>query len=471
MLSQVLANNFPDASDSVRAHTVYVNNLLSICEYTPELRPDILSLITDRLVKIDVQVQVKIEELAEDVGDGLVQDFGQIRNHNLHGDDEDDDESDAESDTSEGSEDSEVERAREITRNVAKLDAILEALFCHYAPSFEGAPSADRVFASDMLASQFSSIILPTYRSRHTQFLLFHFFQTSPELVDLFVGKCIQLTSDKSRPGIIRQSAAAYLASFIARGIHVSSQVVRDVFDYLGEQLALLRAQYEPACRGPDLRRYSNYYSLMQALMYIFCFRWRSLEIGTEDFDETEDHHHYLEDDDGISNFHRWIPGLKTTLEANVFSKLNPLRICAPTIVAEFARVARHLAVVYVYHVLEANKRIRLTNTGSAATTTATTSRMMTAAGQAMTVGPRETALSVRRDEAHQQLDMYFPFDPYHLPRSRRWVDADYREWKGIPEPNDARDSETAEEDEDEAEEEESGEEEATGTDDGDDDD
>ena len=29
-------------------------------------------------------------------------------------------------------------------------------------------------------------------------------------------------------------------------------------------------------------------------------------------------------------------------------------------------------------------------------------------------------------------MDTYFPFDPYRLPRSRRWIDGDYREWKGL---------------------------------------
>lgn len=181
---------------------------------------------------------------------------------------------------------------------------------------------------------------------------------------------------------------------------------------------------------------------MMQALMYIFCFRWRALEVSSDDFDMA-DQNDLLAYQDDECHIRHWIPGLKSTLEANIFSKLNPLRICAPVIVAEFARVARHLSIVYVYHLLESNKRLRLTTLAS--------------------IGERETALSARKDESSQQLDMYFPFDPYHLSYSRRWVDADYREWKGIPEPNDAEDSEAADEDEDE----ESGDEEATGTDDG----
>lgn len=45
----------------------------------------------------------------------------------------------------------------------------------------------------------------------------------------------------------------------------------------------------------------------------------------------------------------------------------------------------------------------------------------------------RETALTNKKGEDVGQLDEYFPFDPYQLPRSKRWVEGDYRVWKGVP--------------------------------------
>lgn len=30
-------------------------------------------------------------------------------------------------------------------------------------------------------------------------------------------------------------------------------------------------------------------------------------------------------------------------------------------------------------------------------------------------------------------LEGYFPYDPYHLPISKHWIEDDYVEWKGIP--------------------------------------
>ncbi|MCJ1437385.1 hypothetical protein MMC27_006772 [Xylographa pallens] len=444
VLSSILTSLFPHSSDSKRAHVAYVQNLLKVIEYAPELQADALSLITERLVKIDVQVQVDLEDLADDVGDGVVQDIPNLKSE-LSQDLDEEDESEDDTESSDEEIDPDAQRAKDITTNVEKLDCVLDILFTYYEPQFSGTSVRARDTALDILFSQFTTIILPTYRSRHTQFLLFHFAQTSPALVDNFVGACVHFAFDKGRPAIMRQSAAAYLASFVARGIHVPSQIVRDVFDYIGGQLTIYRAEYEPKCRGPDLRRYSNYYSLLQALLYIFCFRWRDLEAGPEE--QADDEDIPLSDD----FTHVWIPGIKETLAQNIFSKLNPLKVCSPAIVNEFAKIANHLGIIYVFHLLETNKRLRL-------------SQFSGSNGRDLTFGipERETALSGRKDESYQQLDEYFPFDPYHLPRSRRWVEGDYREWKGIQGLHEDRDA-SGSEDEDE---EDSDAEERTGTDD-----
>ncbi|MCJ1267403.1 hypothetical protein MMC22_007288 [Lobaria immixta] len=428
ILSSVLTNAFPHQTDSKRAHATYVQNILRILTYAPELQAEALALITERLVKIDVQVQVDLEDLAEDVGDGLVQRIPRIRNEfaeDVDNSESSDDESVFSDDT--GSE--ETQRTRDITRNVEKMDTILDLLFAYYSQLIPVASTDSRFGALDILLSQFVNIILPTHRSRHTQFLLFHFSQLSPTFIDTFVGTCVQFAFDKVQPAIMRQAAAAYLASFVARGAHVPSNIVRDVFAFIGAELERLRSAHEPTCRGPDLRRYSTFYSLVQALLYIFCFRWRDLQHSPEDSSvdsQSEDD----EDQDlpaiyAIGKGHCWRSGVKDTLSTNIFCKLNPLKICSPAIVTEFARIANHLGVVYVFHLLETNKRVRLSQFAGSST-----SRSSLGYSQP----ERETALSARRDnESYLLLDGFFPFDPYHLPISKRWISDDYREWRGVP--------------------------------------
>lgn len=404
-----------------------------------------MALITERLVKIDVQVQVDLEDLVEDVEGGVAQEIPGIK-HYLDEDLNDSGSSDDESIMSDQAEDVELERSKDIARKVEKMDIILDLLFEHFAAIVSRNPTQSHFDALNILLSQFSSIILPTQRSRHTQFLLFHFAQLSPALIDTFVGTCVHIAFDKIQPALVRQAAAAYLASFVARGTHVPSNIVRDVFEFIGAELERLRGEHEPSCRGPSLRRYSSFYSLVQAIMYIFCFRWRDLEyVPGEDFEEDDDPPPLLDGDE-----HQWKSGVKEILSQNIFSKLNPLKVCSPIIVHEFARVANHVGIVYVFHLLETNKRIQLTQYSG-----------IWGRSDGHSQPERETALSARKDDSHQHLDEYFPFDPYHLPRSKRWMEGDYREWTRLPGLDDNQGSETSS-DEDEGRGSENGDETAT---------
>ena len=430
MLSSALMNTFPNQSDPRRAHVIFVQNLLRLVVYTPELREEVLRLITERLVKIDVQVQLDLQDLAEDVGEGLVERIPRIRPDLMEeNDDSDSSNEDSESEEDDEDEDPDAQRTKEITKNVEKMDAILDILFCHYDQAFTKANTEDEIRSLNVLISHFITLILPTHRSRHTQFLLFHFAQKSPTHIDAFVGACAQITFDKNQPAIMRQASAAYLASFVARGVHVTSPIVREVFDYLAIELERLRQLQEPSCRGPDLRRYSSFYVLVQAMLYIFCFRWRDLEYSIEDDLEEDEIDPYPQE-------HHLKPGVKEALSINVFSKLNPLKVCSPAIVSEFARLVNHLGVIYLYHLLETNKRVRVQQYANYAY------------GQIN----RETALSARADEDSQHLDEYFPFDPYHLPRSKRWIEGDYREWVGIPGLDEGEDESEGSDDDDQSE-------------------
>ncbi|KAL8733273.1 MAG: hypothetical protein Q9181_003649 [Wetmoreana brouardii] len=410
ILLSILTNLFPHQTDSRRAHIVYVHNLLRIAEYAPVLQTDVLALITERLVKIDLQVQEDLEDLTEDAGEGVVQQIPRARSDldNLL-DDQDDSKEDSETDEEM---DEDILRTKDITKAVEKMDCILDMLFTYYNQKVSAPSVNTQVNVVDVLLGQFQTIILPTHRSRHTQFLLFHFIQQSPAHIDTFVGMCAQTSFDKKRPAMVRQAAAAYLASFVARGAHVSSDIVREVWDYISTELKRLHRETDSGCRGPDLQRYTTYYSLVQALLYIFCFRWRDLESGSDDD---------FEDDELPSIYgaeRQWRSGVKETLQLNIFSKLNPLKVCSPAIVTEFARITYHLRVIYVYHLLETNKRIRLSQYSGPSSYTQLN---------------RETALTARKDEEHRHLDEYFPFDPYHLPRTKHWIEGDYREWAGIP--------------------------------------
>ena len=52
------------------------------------------------------------------------------------------------------------------------------------------------------------------------------------------------------------------------------------------------------------------------------------------------------------------------------------------------------------------------------------------------------TARSARQSNIESGLDDYFPFDPYDLPRSKRFVSHLYREWSDVAITNDDSDEE-----------------------------
>ncbi|KAI9650250.1 DNA independent RNA polymerase I transcription factor [Ciborinia camelliae] len=426
-LSPILSAKFPFADETKRVHVTYINNLVRLLQYAPELKSDVFALITDRLVKIDVQMQVDLEDVDDEVAGAIVQALAMNPSEPEEEDEdnaEDSDDSDAESVNSNDADGDQAKRAKEIQGSVEKMDAILDRLFAIYDPYFTDPNSIEAANMFETLLGHFANIILPTYRSRHTQFLLFHFAQKSEHLIDQFAGTCVQLAFQPGRPAVLRQSSAAYLASFVARGAHVEPQVVRTVFELIGSNLDHIRTENELTCRGPDLKKYGTFYAMTQALLYIFCFRWRDLIDSSEVFDD-EDPAAFIGQD------LVWTTGVKETLSRAIYSKLNPLKICSPPIVSEFAKIAHHLRFMYVYPLLETNKRIRLSQFSSAAGNGAL----------------RDSGAS---NDSWHQLDAYFPFDPYQLPVSKKWIEDDYVQWKGIPGLNQEEDDDDSSGDEEE---------------------
>ena len=103
---------------------------------------------------------------------------------------------------------------------------------------------------------------------------------------------------------------------------------------------------------------------------------------------------------------------------------------------------------------METNKRVRL-------------SRAVGAYSDG--IGVRDTALTMKKGEEGFLMDAYFPFDPYMLPRSKKWVQGDYNAWKSIPGMRDDDSGDDEEEDDDDDVEDD--EDEDDDDDDGDDDD
>lgn len=356
-----------------------------------------------------MQIQVDLDEADDEVAAGVI---NQLKSHEANDPDEDD-VSDAESVASDESDDRHELSGKIVkaAQHIQKMDSIMNTLFHLYEPVFAEPDSDSARDLFDNMLSEFVNIILPTYSSRHTQFLIFHFSQLSEDLTDRFAGVLLDIAFGNQNSMVTRQNAAAYLASFAARGRKVPAESVRTICTVLIKHIDSYRYRHQATAR-PDLRRFTPYYALFQGLLYIFCFRWRDLVMEAPEAVNPDDPASYI----GHGQELVWMEELYPLLRANIWSDFNPLRVCHPTIVQEFAKLAGHLGFMYVHDKIETNSRIYL-------------SSYVSSSVEAL----RETASHNPYDESWLQLTPYFPFDPYQLPESRHWVDGDYIPYNPFP--------------------------------------
>jgi RNA polymerase I-specific transcription initiation factor RRN3 len=312
-LFPALVAEFPHKSEKKLEHTCYLANLLKVVEYVPALKTKLLSVITDRVIKIDIEIQVDLDELEDEEGEGLEAELTEealITKDASQGEDEEDEVDD---------DDAPQDNVRAIKETVDKLDCMLDLLFNYYAgclPELDKDPNnltANAISTFEMLHSFFNHTILPTYRSRYTQFLIFWAAQKAPRFSDHFCVNMVERALDNTRPIGARQAAAAYIASYVARAKLMPTKdvraVVRILCRFLGEFVDVRSVE----CNGPDVNRFRPFYAIVQAVMYIFCFRWRELR------EEIEDEWGVVEGS--------WTAGLDVMGKV-ITSRFNPLKVC-----------------------------------------------------------------------------------------------------------------------------------------------
>ncbi|KAI9188792.1 DNA independent RNA polymerase I transcription factor [Blastocladiella emersonii ATCC 22665] len=402
----LLASEFPHRRLPLPEQQAYVDNLLRILSYAPVLREQVFSLIVDRIVQIDIELQVDVDDLTGNPDDAQflfemdgispdgLPDAGAANasdsldaagvaangSSNPHGDGGDDDDGD--------SSDDESDAGGPIATNLSaealmfKLDTLLYVLLTHVnSPAATQHCTRDELFA--MLLRIFGDVILPTHKSRHTQFLVFHLAGQAPQYIDAFMGLLVRKAVSPSEPPVIRVASALYVASFIARASYLQPSDVIKCFTFLAQWCATYVAQHEHDVAYPDVDRFAVFYAVAQAVLYMFCYRWRELVA-------------HLGPHGGLHGF-----------ESVILSKFNPLKVLPAPIVAEFARLTHELDIMYCYAVIQRNKRVYIPTK------------------PVMQLGPGHAAAP----PAASALDGVFPFDPCKLPMTSTFIDPIYRLW------------------------------------------
>ncbi|KAF9356451.1 hypothetical protein BGX34_009930 [Mortierella sp. NVP85] len=428
-LFPLLAGEFPHKREPISTHIVYVKNILRVLEYAPVLRTQILGVIIDRIIQIDVEIQVELEEL-EDSDTEVVYDI------DIADDEDEDEDSEDDSDSDDTASDSDSEAGGVAVLNIKemtqKLDGMLFLVFtyleryvasCRHLPTSNGQPPLPIQELFLVLLSIFMKTVLQTFKSRHTQFLLFYYISLSHQFSDYFLGALGQQILDKAQPQVARVAAAAYMSSFVARAKYLDIRQVGMVIDMLGGYALETVEQVDTGAKVvPDPERYSVFYAVVQALLYIFCFRWKVLVIGGgnkaqsngDDFDSAG---MIVGSMDGAPMVRQWHAGL-ACLQRIVTSRLNPLKVCSSNVVKQFARLSNNLDFMYIYPILEQNKKPAFHSTIPPSTT-----------GNGVANGTDGNGQHSGVPLPHE-LETFFPFDPYRLRQSAPFMQGIYQEWE-----------------------------------------
>lgn len=363
-------------------HTKYIENIIHLTEYlgSEEERLAILKIVVDRLVQLDAYLP-KLNEYEDD-------------------DDDEDEELFPLERPAVKPTDAEIAKAN--------LDQAMVVMFKYISQRYE---SGDAIGLYSDLLHVFELFILPTYATGHVQFLLFHFLtlDQSRKFTANFLEWLWRKFQSPNTPQIIRQSIIAYMASLMARAKHVDinqsasylEKIVAWIHAYIGArdggtQSAQDYKYVDPKAHGP-------FYAACQSTFYLFAFR----------------HQEFVHNEKWIS----FLRGLN--FSTIVTANLNPLRVCLPPVVKNFAAISRHYQLVYCDTIIERNNRINLPIVGGLSS---------------LGTGEGKPVL----------LDSFFPFDPYMLKLSRGFITDNYRVYQGAMIESDNEDSE--EEDEDEPE-------------------
>uniref|UniRef100_A0AAQ5XQB8 RRN3 homolog, RNA polymerase I transcription factor n=1 Tax=Amphiprion ocellaris TaxID=80972 RepID=A0AAQ5XQB8_AMPOC len=377
VLSGCLTLQKPTIAQDYDLNECYVHNLLRVTVYIPSIRRDVLEVIIGKLLKLDVNAsRTDIEEAEEKA----------LQNQK------------ADNQTEEGLFDMDEDvsphqdRTDLMVHPVAeRLDTLMAVLMayikdvCHVNGSLH--VEMTKELYKDLL-SVFDKLILPTHASCHVQYTLFYLCSFRLALAEAFLDHLWKILQSPSQPAVIRQAAAGYLGSFLARAKFIPV-TVRACLDLLLSLIHRYIDSQDSSGRQVccDISLHGPFYTACQAVFYTLIFRHRAV----------------LE-----ANMKKGLEYLQSlNLERVVMCQLNPLKVCLPSVTSMFAAITRKYQVVFCYTVIERNNRIALPVVRSSA------------GGDSVTTNTNP-------------LDSFFPFDPYLLKRSGKLIEPLYQVWEEL---------------------------------------
>ncbi|RLN68612.1 hypothetical protein BBP00_00000867 [Phytophthora kernoviae] len=424
-LFPVLCEHFPHKRLDADTQVAYLRNVLRVTSYMSGLRERVLGLVIDQLVAIDVEI--KLDESEEDVF--TMDDF--LDDDLLPPDD----------------------ASHQVDEMADKLDRMMLVMFEHIGQisasistqsdavasveSSNGKTSVDVHHAAVIfkyLLKVFEHSILNTHRSKYPQFLLFYVCRMDPQFQDVFISQLLATSLDPQMPPTTRQSCAAYLASFLGRAKYISvaylQKALYHLLKWLHDQMDIYDAAHQKlqneqearngesaaerderlleeseALEPSDSRGFQDniYISTLQTVCYLVCFR--GLEISCSD--------------DGTGyEFLRSLGWERLLVTSTGYC---PLAFCQQTVATEFLNLVETLDLVSESCLERVDQAV-----GGVSASSSKSAKSMERSKKPTSASASAAALLGQR----QPLETFFPFDPYLLRRSFRYIGPLYLYWK-----------------------------------------
>ncbi|CAL5041184.1 unnamed protein product [Urochloa decumbens] len=255
-----------------------------------------------------------------------------------------------------------------------KLDGLM-VVVCEHLKSCAEHGCLKREF--DILKTIFRKGVLKVHKSKFAQFIMFYACSLDPEICGLdFALFLTDIFTKKEDDAIARMSAVSYVGSYLSRARFISADTVVAILKRLVDWcIDHCERQKKKHTRTKNPVEHQIFYASCQAVMYVLCFRLRSIM--------------------DYPNLKSQV--FKMNIRSILMDPLEPLKVCLPSIVNEFLRQAKAARLFNASVDLELEDRI-------------------------------DSDLS-KAFGGVNRLDMFFPFDPYLLKESDRYIRPNFEFW------------------------------------------
>lgn len=164
VFAPIISKLFPHKTESTACHSAYLSHMLLFIDHTPVLRDHILSFIIDRLLKIDVEIQIELDDLDQDDEEFILEE--QDREKRLDDNGDSMDELDADSDLSDN--EKETISTSNIKKMVLKMDTLMAIMMAYIDKNNTKGNDLPILFKSMLVI--FENNVILTHKSKYTQY-------------------------------------------------------------------------------------------------------------------------------------------------------------------------------------------------------------------------------------------------------------------------------------------------------------